>query len=169
MNAVDLETGHMVWFGAGGRPDVDVADAVYATCALPLFYPPLELDNTHYVDGGVQDSLPIALAAERGADLIVAVDVGAGEVRDSGDTVARGLVAIHHRVTEIIGYARKQARLRDWSGPPLIYVRPKLDEYSTFDFGKTEYFLEQGYGATRDALAAAGYPPVADRARQAGG
>jgi NTE family protein len=156
MNAVDLETGSMVWFGAAGRSDLPLADAVYATCALPLFYPPALIEGRYYVDGGVRDSLPIELAAKRGATLIIAVDVGAGEVRDSGDTVSNGLVAIHHRVTEIMGFARKRQQMENWDGPPVIYVRPRFDEYSTFDFGRTSDFLDEGYRATRAALVAAG-------------
>jgi NTE family protein len=167
MNAVDLETGTTLWFGAAGRMDLPLVDAVYATCALPLFYPPFELDGEFYVDGGVSDGLPIDLAAARGATLIIAIDVGAGEVRDSGDTVANGLVAIHHRVAEIMGFARKRARLQSWKGPPLIYVRPPLDQFSTFDFGRTELFLNQGYLATRAALSNAGFALPAEAARRA--
>ncbi len=169
LNAVDLETGNTAWFGAAGRMDVPLIDAVYATCALPLFYPPAALDGAFYVDGGVNDGLPVELAAARGATLIVAIDVGAGEVRDSGDTVANGLVAIHHRVAEIMSFARKRARLQNWTGPRLIYVRPRLDEYSTFDFGRTEHFLEEGYRATREALVTAGFLIPAQPARRARG
>jgi NTE family protein len=169
MNAVDLETGSTLWFGAAGRTDVSLSDAVYATCALPLFYPPFELDGEFYVDGGVNDGLPIELAAARGANLIIAIDVGAGEVRDSGDTVANGLVAIHHRVAEIMGFARKRALLQNWKGPRLIYVRPPLDQFSTFDFGQTDLFLDQGYLATREALMKAGFPPFIEQARRAQG
>lgn len=155
INAVDLETGRMVWFGEGGRTDVPLAEAIYASCALPLFYPPAAWNGEYFVDGGVLDGLPIDRAAERGADLIIAIDVGAGEVKDSADTVSKGLVAIHHRVLEITGWARKRSQLNSWNGPRLIYVRPDFEAYSTFDFGQTDYFLEEGYRATRDALAAA--------------
>lgn len=153
MNAVDLETGKMEWFGAGGRMDVPLADAVYASCALPVFYPPAEIDGRHLVDGGVGDSLPVRRAAERGADLVIAVDVGAGEVKDALDTVSKGIVAIQHRVFDILSYARRRQHLDTWEGPPLIYIRPRLDGYSTFDFARTQYFLEEGYRATREALA----------------
>ncbi|MGH7460384.1 MAG: patatin-like phospholipase family protein [Longimicrobiales bacterium] len=169
VNAVDLETGKTKWFGAAGDMTVPVADAVYATCALPLFYPPAEINGELYVDGGVNDGLPIELAAARGATLIIAIDVGAGELRDSGDTVAKGLVAIHHRVGEIMGYARKRALLENWAGPRLIYVRPRLDAYSTFDFGRTDFFLDEGYRATREALVEAGYLLAAEAARRARG
>jgi NTE family protein len=152
MNAVHLETGRTEWFGVGGRLDVSVADAVYASCALPLFYPPAEIDGELYVDGGVMDPLPVERAAERGADLILAIDVGAGPVKDSKDTVSKGRVAVHHRVFDIMAYSRKRALLDSWSGPPLVYVRPRLDGYSTFDFDNQEYFLQEGHRATREAI-----------------
>lgn len=160
MNAVDLETGRTEWFGAGGRTDVPLADAVYASCALPLFYPPAEIEGRQYVDGGVGDSLPIERAVERGAELVIAVDVSAGEVKDALDTVSKGLVAIHHRVFDIMAYARRRAALESWREPPLIHVRPRLDGYSTFDFAQTRYFLEEGYRATRRALAEAERPAI---------
>lgn len=153
VNAVHLETGRTEWFGAGGRHDVPVPDAVYASCALPLFYPPAEIDGELYVDGGVMDPLPVERAAERGADLILAIDVGAGPVKDSKDTVSKGMVAIHHRVFDIMAYSRKRAMLDSWTGPPLVYVRPRLDGYSTFDFDHQEYFLQEGQRATREAIA----------------
>lgn len=153
MNAVDLETGRMEWFGAGGRTDVSLAEAVYASCALPLFYPPAEIGGRHYVDGGVRDALPIDRAAERGADLIIAVDVASGEVKDSLDVISKGMVAIHHRVFDIMSYAHRRSRLDRWDGVPLIYVRPRLDGTSTFDFDRTQFFLEEGYRAMRAALA----------------
>lgn len=152
VNAVHLETGRMDWFGAGGRLDAPLAEAIYASCALPLFYPPAEIDGELYVDGGVRDALPVSRAAERGADLIIAVDVAAGAVKDSKDTVSKGLVAIHHRVFDIMAYNRKHLALDAWSGPELVYVRPRLDGYSTFDFERTSFFLEEGYRATRAVL-----------------
>jgi NTE family protein len=156
VNAVDLESGDMHWFGCGGRSDVGLVDSIYASCALPLFYPPAEIDGKYFVDGGVVDSLPVLRAAERGADLVIAVDAGTGKTRDSGDTVNKGLIAIHHRVSEIMGYRRKRAIIEAWQGPRLVYVRPQLHKYSTFDFGQTEFFLEEGYRATRAALEGAG-------------
>jgi NTE family protein len=155
VNAVDLGSGADVWFGAGGRADVALADAVYASSALPVFYPPAEIDGRYYIDGGIGDALPIRRAAERGADRIIAIDVGSGGEVDAARTVAQGMVAVHHRVVQIMGGRRKRAQLEAWSGPELLYVRPSLDGYSTFDFASTDYFLEEGYRATRAALSGA--------------
>ncbi|HSJ06160.1 MAG TPA: patatin-like phospholipase family protein, partial [Longimicrobiales bacterium] len=117
VNAVDLSTGAQEWFGGGDREGVPLAAAVYASCALPVFYPPALVEGRHYVDGGVCDALPLDRAAARGADRIIAVDVGAGPIQDAGDAVAKGMVAIHHRVMQIMGYGRKRASLETWSGP----------------------------------------------------
>ena len=154
LNAVDLETGRVEWFGAGGRTDVSLADAVYASCALPVFYPPAEIGGRLYVDGGVSDALPITRAAERGATVIVAVDVSAGPEKDAFDVVSKGMVAVHHRVFDIMAHARRRAILDAWDGPPLVYVRPRLEGISTFDFTRTQYFLEEGYRAAKRAIAA---------------
>lgn len=150
-NAVDLETGEEVWFGAGGRMDVPIPDAVYASCALPVFYPPAQVDGRIYVDGGVADSLPVGRAADRGADLVIAVDVGAGPVKAAEETISKGMIAVSHRAYDIMAYARREETRRSWSGPPVVWVRPRLDGYATFDFESTQYFLDEGYQAMRAA------------------
>ncbi len=153
VNATDLESGREEWFGARGRGDVPLAEAVYASGALPLFYPPARIGDRYYVDGGVADSLPVTRAAERGPEAIVAIDVGAGGTKDSMDTVSKGMVAIHHRVYDVMNYERKRRLLGGWRGVPLLYVRPRLDRYSTFDFEHAAQFVEEGYRETVSALA----------------
>ncbi len=152
VNAVDLETGLAEWFGAGGRGDVPLAEAVYASSALPMFFPPALIDGRHFVDGGVAEVLALSRAKERGADLVIAVDVGAGAAKDALDIVSKGMVAIQHRVMDIVTYTRRQARLQLWSGPRLVYIRPRLDGYSTFDFDAIDYFLDEGYRAASEVL-----------------
>lgn len=152
INAVDLETGQMEWFGVDARTDVSLAEAVYASCALPVFYPPAEIGGRYYVDGGVGEALALDRARERRAELIIAVDVAAGPVKDSLDTISKGMVAIHHRVFDIMSHAKRKAQLDSWNGVPMIYVRPRLDGISTFDFGRTGYVLEEGYRAARRAI-----------------
>lgn len=159
MNAVDLESGRQEWFGAGGLMDVPLADAVYASCALPVFYPPAHIDGRYFVDGGVIDSLPVGRAVERGADRIIAIDVGAGQTGDGVGTVEKGMVAIHQRVMQIMGYARKRAHLDAHGSATITYIRPHLDGYDTFDFTSTEYFLAEGYRAVTEALSGSSADP----------
>jgi NTE family protein len=168
VNVVDLATGETEWFGADGRTDVPLGDAIYASCALPVFYPPAEIGGRYYVDGGVLDSLPVARALEHGNERILAIDVGAGPVADSSDTVSKGMVAIHQRVMQIVGHARRQEQLADLETEQRItYVRPDLGGYNTFDFNSTEYFLAEGYRATRLALGLGEAEDDADERRRA--
>lgn len=151
-NAVNLGSGRTEWFGPGARTDVDLVDALYATCALPPFYPPAELGGTYYVDGGVLETLPLERAAELGATGILAVDVGSAREGDAKKIVEQGLVAIADRVRGIGSGRHRCEMVEAWTEPPLVYVRPELAGYGTFDFHEVRYFLEEGYRATRAAL-----------------
>ena len=156
MNAVDLETGHTEWFGSGARVDVSLLDATYASSALPVFYPPAELGGRAFVDGGTEHPLALERARELGASGMVGIDVGAGENGDATRILTQGLLAVHSRIFAIMTFRRRRELLERWAGPPLLYVRPRLDGYETFDFANVGYFVDEGYRATREALRAGG-------------
>ena len=65
VNTVDLERGAPVIWGSPGLQDVYVQDAVYASCALPGYFPPGRVGDRLCVDGGVIDNLPVAIAVAR--------------------------------------------------------------------------------------------------------
>jgi NTE family protein len=152
INAVDLATGRTEWFGPGARSDVSLLDAVYASSALPVFYPPALLGDQAFVDGGTEHPLGLERAADAGATGVVGVDVGAGEVGKTDKILRQGMLAIHQRIFSIMTYRRRRDLLAGWEGPPLLHVRPHLDGYETFDFENIEYFMEEGYRATLEAL-----------------
>jgi NTE family protein len=70
--AVDLETGEEVVLRSGR-----VVDAVRATISLPGVFASFRLDGRLLVYGGVLNNLPADVAREMGADIVIAVDVGA--------------------------------------------------------------------------------------------
>lgn len=152
MNAVDLETGRTEWFGSGARTDVSLVDATYASSALPVFYPPAILGDRAFVDGGTEHPLPLERAAALGATGIVGIDVGAGENGAADSILKQGLLAVHARIFGIMTFRRRRELLERWAGPELLYVRPRLEGYGTFDFANVEYFVEEGYRAMKEAL-----------------
>lgn len=152
VNAVDLSTGRSEWFGQGARTDVSLVDAVYASSALPVLYPPALLGGRAFVDGGTEHPLGLHQAASRGATGILGVDVGAGEVGDTGRILQQGMLAVHQRIFSIMTWRRRRDLVAGWDGPPLLYVRPHLDGYGAFDFEHVEYFVEEGYRAMSTAL-----------------
>lgn len=155
MNAVSLVSGEEVWFGTGVRDDAPLAEVVYASCAVPIYFPPMKIGDDHLVDGGVLDVLPLKRAIEWGAERIIAVDVGSDLLPPDPGYFDRGMIAIHDRVLNINLKVQRQQCMDGYEGPPMLYVRPKIGHLHAFDFERTQFFLEEGYRAAREALAGA--------------
>ncbi len=152
---VEINSGTQAFFGLPGLDDVRVADAVYASCALPGFFPPREIGGRWWVDGALVDNLPVRLAAARGHDAVVGVDVGASSVLRA-DTQEAGFAGIFARATEIIFQQASEWHLKRWSGPPLLLVQPRVEHVPQFSFDHTRELIDEGQRATRLALAQAG-------------
>jgi len=155
INAVSLVSGREVWFGTGLNEEVPLIDAVYASCALPIYFPPGRIGDDHLVDGGVVDVFPIHKVAQWGADRIIAVDVGAEMLPPDEGYFDRGMIAIHDRVLGLSLQKQREGWFDRWEGPPLLYIRPKVGHLGSWDFDRTQFFLEEGYRAAREAVAKA--------------
>lgn len=154
INTVSLMTGTEVWFGSDARTDVPLAEAVYASCALPIYFPPARIGDDVLVDGGVLDVLPVREAARWGAERIIAVDVGSELLPPEQGFFDRGMIAIHDRVLNLNLQRQRVDCLERFVGPPMVYIRPKIGHLHGFDFDRTQFFLEEGYLAAREALRA---------------
>ena len=110
ISTVDVERGTRVVWGLPGLRDVPVADAVYASCALPGFFPPGRVDGRLCIDGGTVDNLPAAVAA-LGMDAVIAVDVGSAELGRAADILSQGFASIYMRAATTIMHALQEAPL----------------------------------------------------------
>ena len=151
VNTVDLHTGMQVMWGLPGLRSVRVADAVAASCALPGIFPPREIDGRAYVDGAVVENLPVKMASSLGEGPILAINVAATSVRRS-ETETQGFAATYIRGLEIVMQTQIEAQLRNWKGPPLVLVQPKVEHISMFSFDRNEELIEAGYRATSNTL-----------------
>ena len=164
--ATDLDTGEVVVFGAAGRTDCSLADAVYASMALPLYLPPAIIGGRTCADGGLLQVLPLELVEPGAADEVIAVDVGPVSVaHPSWRTLVPALIALNDRALGILMADQRRRALESWradpSRPPLVLVEPAVDPHGTFSFDRTVDFIEAGYRATHAALAASRRPPAA--------
>ena len=66
--ATDLLGGEKVILSEGS-----VFDAIRASLAIPIIFPPWEVNGQLLIDGGVSDPLPIDVAIQDGADIIIAM------------------------------------------------------------------------------------------------
>ncbi|AMW05545.1 patatin-like phospholipase family protein [Gemmatimonas phototrophica] len=151
VSAVDIERGLPVVFGRPGFRNVRVRDAVYASCALPGFFPPGVVGDRVCIDGGTMDNLPVNIAG-LDVDAIIAVDVGIADVPHAAGVAEQGFATIFMRAATMMMHEMQQATLDRWSGPPMLLVRPKVSHIGWFSFSHMEQLLEVGYESTREAL-----------------
>jgi NTE family protein len=97
--AVELKTGRRVVFGAPGAPQLSVAAAVQASCAIPGVFRPVLADGHTYVDGGAWSPTNVdAAEVERGDRVLVLNPTGslhpaAGTLAGALGPVSRGIAA----------------------------------------------------------------------------
>jgi len=158
----DVDSGALVLCGArGGHPharsDIPLLDALYASCALPLYYAPLAYDGHRYAEGGLRAVLPLGAARELPADLVVAVNVGPGFDETSppgGSGKLPALVRAYDDATRVLMAGQIEQAIAAWpvDGPRLVLVRPVHEKGATFAVEHASRYLDAGYEMTKAAL-----------------
>lgn len=159
ITATDLDSGDLLVFGAGGE-EVPLLDALCASCALPLFFPPFLLGGRRCADGGLRAVVPLELAARFPADLVVACDVGPGF-----DTAAQeagpkppALLRLQGDAQRVLMACNTEAQHELWlrtpGRPPLLWIRPQVRRGETFATDQLHWYVAEGERAATAALAA---------------
>jgi NTE family protein len=151
VNSVDVNSGMQVFWGLDGLLDVPVAEAVFASCALPGYLPPHEIRGRFYVDGATVENLPLSISRALGAELVLAVDVSASTALRA-DVQDEGFAAVYARATEIAMQTGLELRLRQWRTPPIYYVHTRVEHVGLFAFDRLREVVDEGYRATLEAL-----------------
>ncbi len=137
--ATDVETGERVVLDKGS-----LAEAIRASMSFPGVFSPWEKDGRFLVDGGVVDNLPVQLAREYGADIVIAVNLNSKD--DLFDEVDRSLInpAVRSLLFIMKQNGNFQAPLADF----LINI--DVGTMQITDFDKAEKLLEYGNVAARE-------------------
>ncbi|HOX31423.1 MAG TPA: patatin-like phospholipase family protein [Spirochaetales bacterium] len=77
--AADILTGERVVLSSGS-----LAEAMRSSMSIPGIFSPYELGGRKLVDGGIVDNMPVELARELGADIVIAVESREGAITDPG-------------------------------------------------------------------------------------
>lgn len=159
VTATDLDSGELVLFGSQGLA-VPLRQALYASCALPVYYPPARIGGRRYGDGGLRAVLPLAAARDTGCDVVVAVHTGPGfdEEPPRRRAAIPALVRAHGEALRVMMAAQVERDLAAWpaNGAKLVLVRPVKERESTFAVGQAARYVEAGHAATARALREAG-------------
>lgn len=138
--ASDVVNGEKVVLDKGSLPE-----AMRSSMAIPGVFTPVRKDSMLLVDGGIVDNFPTDIAKERGADIIIGVDV------QSGYKTIDEL----NSVTDILGQIVDFFSVDEYDENvklATVHIHPDLKGYTAADFNPVDVdtFLIRGERAARE-------------------
>lgn len=137
--AADLNRGTRVVLDRG-----PLGRAVRASCAIPGVFQPVAHQGRMLVDGGIIDNIPIAVAREKGADIVIAVDISENvtnyNITNLADVTLQA-VAIMFR--ENVEHKKKDAD---------ILITPAVGNVGMLDFTQKKFCMQAGIEAAQRAI-----------------
>ncbi len=156
--ASDIESGEEVIFSKGS-----LADAVRASCSLPVIFTPFHHEGRFLIDGGLVNPVPIRVVADMGADVLIAInltlpaaDYTAGEKPGFLSSMFKALggvkypnvfhTLLHTLYTAEYEIAKSQLDIAH------VIIQPEIKGVSWTDFGKAESLIELGEAAAEKVV-----------------
>jgi NTE family protein len=140
--ATDLATGEMVVLDAGS-----LTQAVRASMAVPGAVTPVEIDGRLLVDGGLTRNLPVDLARQLGADVVIAVNVGTPLLRREEIS---SILSVTEQVIGILTHANVRQSLSELKDSDIL-ITPELGDITSANFDRLSEAAQRGEEATRAA------------------
>ncbi len=137
--ATDLNRGTRVVLDRG-----PVAKAVRASSAIPGVFNPVELQGRLLVDGGLVDNIPIDVAREKGADIVIAVDISENvanfNITNVVDVMVQAVAIIMNENTKL---KKKDAD---------VLIAPSVGTVAMLDFTQKKRCMQAGIEAAQRAV-----------------
>ncbi len=134
--ATDLVTGQEVILSKGSLPD-----ALRASMSIPGFFAPMELDGRFLVDGGMANNLPISVARDLCADVVIAVDISSPLLNKEDLT---SVLSVTEQMTNFLTRKNVEQQLATL-GPRDVLLVPDLNAFSSSDFENALSIVQAGY------------------------
>ncbi|MBN2070490.1 MAG: patatin-like phospholipase family protein [Candidatus Krumholzibacteriota bacterium] len=122
--ATDLLTGEEIICSSGS-----LIHAIRSSMSIPGVFAPVHMDGRYLVDGGLVNILPVDVVKDMGADIIIAVDLGA-PIEKADHSSFHSLLEVSDQTTGIMirKTSEKVKKLAD------VCVNMVLEGYSSYDF-----------------------------------
>ncbi len=151
--ATDIGTGEMVVLKSGS-----VVQAIRASMSVPGAVAPVTIDRRQLVDGGLVRNLPVDIARQMGADVIIAVNLGTPLLKPDEIT---SVFSVTMQMINILTEQNVGRSLLEL-GPMDILIVPELGDFSSTDFDDLTRAVPIGEAAARkvaDRLRMLSLPP----------
>jgi NTE family protein len=143
--ACDVDSGEQIVIRSG-----KVHTAVAASMALPGIQQPIHHDGRFLIDGGLVNKIPVDVAVELGAQIVIAVDVSAalaGAVQTSVEVLVQAQAILSNELARV-----KLDIMRGRLGDRLIVIRPAVKQIKLYWLDHLEPAIEAGEQATMEKL-----------------
>lgn len=138
--ATDLETGQQVVLADG-----NLSEAIRASMSIPGVYAPVKRDGRLLIDGGVANNLPVSVARDMGADVVIAVDITDPLLEADDLQEAFSVVGQLTTLMTRINTDEQLDRLQEGD----VLIRPDLEGRSSSDFYDAPILFELGATSAR--------------------
>jgi NTE family protein len=130
--ATDLISGECIVFSKGS-----LREAVAASCAVPGAVAPLREGERLLSDGGIICNVPVSVARQEGAEVVLAVTVDRNACSEGEcDTV----LGIYYRASEIMAHKLQAMELLEAD----IVIRPDVGDLHWSDFSQARDLIREG-------------------------
>lgn len=139
--ATELKDGTRTVFNYG-----NTGQAVRASASIPSMFVPTKIHDVEYVDGGLVSPVPVQVARELGADVVIAVDILAQPIH----TETSNVWGLFNQNINIMQGRLAEEELKDAD----IVIQPDLREKAhIFDVKGREMTMQAGVDAANEKLA----------------
>ena len=121
--ASDINSGDEVVLDKGYLPW-----CIKASMAVPMAFEPMDIDGRKLVDGGIRNNFPVDVMLEKGADIIIGVDITDGIEYDS--TKELNMVKMVGHLINFFGHDKYVQNVKDCD----IYIHPDISGFSGASF-----------------------------------
>jgi len=138
--ATDLETGEAVVFRGG-----NLATAVRASMSIPGVFPPVQYGHRLLVDGALRNNVPVDLAREMGADVVIVVRIPP-KLKSKGELSS--LFSVSSQALTIMSSHADSHQANGLSNLDIL-IEPQMDGIGPLDFGRAREAVALGAAAAR--------------------
>ena len=115
----------------------DLAMAMRASMAVPLVFGPVEHHDRLLADGGILNNLPVDVAKNMGADIVIAVNISSPLAKVDASS---SIISVSYQSVDV---ALVQNTIQSL-GLADIVIAPELKDLGASDFGKYKQFIAAG-------------------------
>jgi NTE family protein len=124
-----------------------LAKAIYASSAIPGGLQPINIDGIDLIDGGVSDNLPVQLAKDMGADIIIAIDASE-KFKEKIDV--NSYFVVLSQMVDILMRKNADVSILKLSDNDILLV-PELKGFGGLDADKYAQIIQKGVEITESS------------------